>query len=244
MSCDPVHHLGHRGDSGAGRNVGAVYQDYRYAQRSRSNQFGLCAAATGVLGHHMADAMGLYQSTIAVHREWAARQHHLGLGQGQVRHVINQAQQVMVLRTRRKRGQVLPANRQKHPGRRLGQCGNSCIHIGHMLPLVASLRYPGRALQGQQRNTHSATGRNRIAAHLRGERMGGIHHMADTLRLQPGLQTRDTAKAADPRGQWLGNRRFGAAGVRKHCVHTGHSQGAGQLAGFCGSTQYEDALHG
>jgi len=241
---NPLQHLVHAACGGAWRNGRAVDQDDGQAQGTGGAELGLGATAARIFGHHMGDAVLLQQRRVGGYGEGAPCQHDVPALGRQRHRGVHQAQQKPVLLKGQKWLYMLSANRQEDAGRRMGQslCGGR--DIGHVLPMVTHLGLPSGALQRQQRNARNRTGGRGVAAHLGCERVGGVHHMADVLILQPGTQTVYTTKAADPQGQRLGQRRFGAACVRKNGVHLRIGQGLGQAAGFGGAAQHENPRYG
>jgi len=241
----PGHHIGDLRKDPARRQGGPVDQDDRQAQNARGFQFGGGACATGVLGDDMADAMFAQQGKIAGQIKGATGDDGGGIGQGQGAFGrINQAQQVMVLWLGGKGRKRLFADGQKHPRRAVGQGGDRGRDVGNVGPAVTGLSLPRRALQHRQRHIRLGAGRNGIAAHLRGERVGGVNDMADAFRLEIGHQPRHPAKAADPDRQRLRHRRGGTACIGIDRFHPRAGKGAGQQAGLGGAAQKKDACHG
>ena len=247
MTAKPSHHLRYRGRCAAHRHCRTINQNHRQTQRPSRFQLGGGTTAAGIFGHQMGNAVLQQQRTITLHSERATGDDYLRISQRQIRHRIDQAQQVMVrgaLGGRRKQQQVLPADGQKNPRWRGRQCGDGAVYVSNTLPLVAGLRLPSGALEGQQRHARSGAGIYRIAAHLRGKRVGGIDHMGDALRLQPVAQTGHTAKAADAGRQRLSDGRGGATGIRKNSIGAGIGQSARQLAGLGGAAQQQNTGSG
>ena len=196
----------------------------------------------------MGDAVRLQQAPVARQGERSPVQHHMAaLGghiQNRIDHRIDQAQQVPMLRASQKWRHMLAANGQKHPGRLGGQGLHRCGYIGHVLPHITSLSLPRGPLQRQQGHARFSTGLHRVAAHLRGKGVGGVHHMGNALGLQKVLQASHAAKSAHAGGQRLGYGCMGAAGVRKNTVHPRLNQGLRQAAGIQRAPQHQHTQHG
>ena len=113
---------------------------------------------------------------------------------------------VGVLRRGLKLGEGEAADAAEDFSRRRANRLDGSGHIGREGPIVAGPRLPGGPFDGEKRR---AGGRGRfdgVAAHLRGERMRGIHEHIDTLVPQIADEPFDAAKAAvsgsDRLGAW------------------------------------------
>ena len=109
---------------------------------------------------------------------------------------------------------VFAANRQENILEARCKCQSCSGHIRYMYPLIAGLGRPCGSLHRQQWNAKFRTCGNRMAAHLRGKGVGGIHHMADVLVAQVLHQTLHTAKTTHAGGQGGRAPRQRCAGVR------------------------------
>ncbi len=244
LHTQPTQRILNRAHGGALRQLRAINQYDRAAQLPRGVQLRPGALPARVLGHHMGDAVSLHQGQVMVQRERAAVYDHGAPALWECQTGVDQPQQVPVLGLVEERRHVLPANRQEHPGRALGQGCQGAGHIGCVLPFVTGLCLPGRALQCQQRQRHFGAGLHRVATHLGSKRVRGVDHMGDGLGLQAITQPGHTAKATHTGGQGLRHGRMGSPSVRKNSGHAGRGQCLCQLAGFGGATQQEDTSHG
>lgn len=244
MSIQPRHYLFHLMKHKARRQGWPVDQDHWNALDQSRFQLGLCPATPGVLGDDMGDAVILQQRQIARQIKGAARYDGPRIWQGQwrLRH-IDKAQEVVMLRFGRERRKVLFSDRQKDAGGPIGQRRHRTSHVGHMMPVIVGARSPRRALKNTQRCAGGGTGGDGVLAHLRGEWVGGVNHMADLFAPQIGGQTFGPAKAADAGRQRLRDRAVGAPGVGKDCIHAARRQSAGKGGRFGGAAQQEDARH-
>lgn len=214
-------------------------------QHAGSGQLGRSARAARVFRHDQIDPVFLHQSAVPFGRKRAAIDDYMGLGQGQrgIRRV-HQSQQVEMLRLGCESRQVLPSDGEHHTPRGACEGGDCSGDVGHILPVIPWLRLPRRAGQGQTGQGFGFAGDQRIAAHLRGERVGGVDQMSDTLGAQICPQPCDPAKAADALGQGLAQGALYAACEGQDAVDPGLCQGLTQGAGFGGAAEDEKAsLH-
>ena len=158
--------------------------------------------------------------------------------------IVDQSEQVMVLRLRGEFGKMHPADRQHDPARRPGQRGDGAGHIRHPLPGVAGFRLPRWARQGDQRHTGLLRGLHRVGAHLRGKRVGGIHQMGDGVVVQIRHQPRHAAKAANAHRDGLLPGTLDPAHIGQGGRDARIGQGAAQGAGLGRAAKDKDIGHG
>ncbi len=242
---EPKHHLRDCVDGWTVGHGGPVDQDNRQTQCTGGIQLGAGTGAAGVFGDDPVNVVNRQQVAVIFEGEGAARNDRYGVRQGQgFGRVIDQPQQVMMLRAGSKRCQVLATDGQKNPGRRIGQGGHGGFDIGHTGPKVARNVSPWRALQGYQRSASGRAGGNSVAAHFSGKRMGGVDHMGDRCGLQVIDKARGSAKTAAALRQGLRRGRGGATGIGIDGVLTGVGQGAGHQTGLGRAPQQKYARHG
>jgi len=149
-----------------------------------------------------------------------------------------------MLRLGRKSCQMHAAQSQHDALRRPAQRGDGGREISHHLPAVARGGLPGGARQRQQRNAGLRTGRDGVAAHLRGKRVRGIDEVRHTLVAQIPYQPGHTSEATYAHGDGL---RFGPghpAGIRQHGALSKFGQGQRERAGLQRAAQDKDVAHG
>ncbi len=194
-----------------------VDHDHRQLQRARCRDLGSSTCTTSVLRHHKFDFVVLHQRQVIRRRKRAARLHDSMVGKGQhdVRR-INQAKQIEMLGIGGKAVQMHAPDRQHDPcsGPRQGRHGTGDVR--HMGPAVAAFGLPRCARQRDQRHAGLGAGQYGIAAHLCGERMGGVDDVGDAMRAQIPDQPCNTTKAAHTLGQRLLHGSFNAARVGNH----------------------------
>ncbi len=209
----PRQHLGHRVGLAPRRNGGAVDHYDWHVQLTRGGDFGMGAGAAGILGYDQMNEMRAHQRQIACDAERAAILHDLVIGKGQRRvWLINQAQQVEMLWIRCKLGQMHASDGQHDAHGRTVQRRDCAGNIRHMRPIIARFGLPWRARQRDQRHVGVGAGGHGIGAHLRGEGVGGIDHVADRVIRQVARQPLRPAKTADALWQRLSYRAQNPAG--------------------------------
>lgn len=237
----PAHHLIHLPrDVSSGQQRAFDHHD-RQAKLARGVKLGPRAAAPGILGNDMADAVLAQQGEITGQIKRPARNHRLRIRQRQIARWIDKAQQVVMLGPGGKIGEILLADGQKHPRRRLRQGRDSARDIRNGAPVIAVTAYPSGSLKRQQGQARRATGRNRVPAHLRGKGMRGINDMGDILGTQIGAETRHAAKTAYAGWQGLSHRGQCAPGIGEDRVNALRRKAAGKGRGFGRSPQKEYA---
>lgn len=198
--------------------------DHYHWQREVARRLDFCRGkiTAGVLGHDDVCAVICQHSAIAGAVERPARHDNLRVGQRQRRaRRIDQPDQISVLRMRGESLEMQPANAEKHPTRRRAERFGRRCEIIDLDPVVAGRALPGRALERQQRHICLGAGGDRVRAHLRRERMGGIDDARNVFGAKIVDQASHAAEAAkapgDQRRRWV----FGAAGIGQHCIDAG-----------------------
>ena len=236
LASQPVHGLLRRLALQARRQLRAANHDDGDLQRSGSFNLGVGVGTAGILADDTVDSMALEQSDFVFQRERAACNDELvaRLRQGQyLIGLIDHAQHKvvrggLVCKSR----QLLAANRQENILEARCKRKGCCSHIRYMYPLIAGLGRPSGTLHRQQWNTKFCTCGNRMAAHLRGKRVGGINHMADLLFHQIGHQAFHATKPANPAGQGGLTASLRGTGIRINGLDTGFMQAGGQEIGI------------
>ncbi|MFM2388449.1 MAG: hypothetical protein RLZZ437_4 [Pseudomonadota bacterium] len=242
MPGHPIHHIRHAAHDCAVRDMRAVHHDDGQAQFARRGDFGDSPFAARVFGNDDIDMLITQQRGIIGHCKGSAGDGDGRLWQGHViTRSIDKTQQVMVLGGADKSVQMLPPDGQKHPARggaKDKRCTGKVWHVG---PVISGCGHPWRTFKGDKGHACGPAGQNGIRAHLRGEGMCGVNDMGDAFAGKKGLQSGNTAKAADTGGQGLGHRGFGAASVGIDRIGVVLLQGAGQKAGLGRAAKQKDA---
>lgn len=226
-------------------NGGAVDHQHRQAQFARGDEFRFGARAARVLADHKVDGVALQQRTIARGGKRPAIDHKRVVRQRwRLVRLIDETQQVMVLRLRSKCSDVHPPQRQQNAQAGAGERGNGRVDIGHRAPAVPCDRLPGGARQRDVRHVDAPGGLNGMSAHRGGEGVGRVDQMGHARFAQVIGKPVHAAEPADTHRHRLRARAFGAASIAESSGDAMSGQKAGQRAGFGGATQNKDFWHG
>jgi len=195
--------------------------DHHHRQREVARGLDFCRGriAAGVLGHDDFGAVIRQHGAVVGNFERSARHNHLGIEQRQ-RHArpIDEPDQVRMLLMRGERFELQAADAEKHPARRRTERFGRRCQIIDLDPLVAGRALPGRTLERQQRHGRHGAGGDRVRAHLRRERMGGVDDAHNVFVAKIVQQAVNAAKAAKAPGNRRRRRVFGAAGIGQCCI--------------------------
>lgn len=196
------------------RQLGPLWQDrtvdhqHWQAKRPRRVQLGPRAGAACVLGHNQLRLVPLHQRAVIGLGKRAAGDDDFGIRQGQFIGRIDQTQQIAMLGLGRELLKMHPTNRKEHALRFDVQRINCGGDIGNVSPVITGLRAPSGSRQRGQWRLRCTAGLNRVSAHLRGERMGRVDHMADPVVADVSDKPLHAAKPTDPNRQRLRARFF------------------------------------
>ena len=157
---------------------------------------------------------------------------------------VDAADQIVVLRGCGERADVLAADGEKHPARRVAQRCNGAGGVRDLGPAVAGDRRPCRPAQRQQSNSRTRCGGGGIGRDRRGIGMGGVDQRVDPFSAQIIAETCNAAEAAEPHRNGLRRRRRGAAGERQRHRKIGAAgQPPGQLPRLDRAAENENPSH-
>lgn len=238
---DPAQNILRGQDLFAVRDLRTIDHQNRQRQMTRCNNLGFRSGTARILGHDKIDPVLLHQIRVAGSRKRPAINDNAAIRQGNIAGLIDQAQQVMVLRLSTKGRQMHSPQSQHHTFRRLIECRYRALDVSDPVPSIARLGLPG--WPGQRRNRYAglSAGGNRISAHARSKRMRGIDHMRNVLRPQKRDQTHHAPVSADTRRNRLRSRVVHPSGIGKNRIQTGLGNRTGQRTGLGRSPQYQKA---
>ena len=147
-----------------------------------------------------------------------------------------------MLRMRGERFELQAADAEKRPARRRAERFGRRCEIVDLDPVVAGRALPRRTLERQQRHGRHGAGGDRVRAHLRRERMGGVDDAHNVFAAKIVHQAIDAAKAAKAPGNRRRRRVFGAAGIGQYCIDAriiGHR--SRETVGVGGAAEDQDA---
>ena len=214
------------------------------AERARGIKLGARSFSAGVLGDDDVDPAAGQKRGVCRHIKWSAGDHNLGIGQWKCFDGrVDKPQQIVVLRFCREGPESLAPDRKEDAARRVWQRGNRPGKITDHGPSVAGARCPRRALERAKPYLRLLAGRDRIAAHHGGERVGRIDDMGDFFGAKIAHKAVDAVKAADTGRKRLRKRRLGSPGVGIDGVETTFREAPGQDRRFCRAAEKKDARH-
>ena len=221
MAGEPVHGVLRRRNRWPGRNEWALDHHDRQAKRARRLDLGDGCIATRVFRQNNLDAMLAEKLDVVLRREGPARLDEDDVRQSEGRGgQIDEADNVGVLR----RGLQLGEGEAADPAENLPGLGayrlDSGGHIWRKRPIVAGLRLPGRSFDREQRRAGGRSRFDGMAAHLRGEGVGGIHQHLNALVPKIADEPLDAAKPAASGRDRLGAGRGSPAGEGKRGIET------------------------
>lgn len=209
------------------------------------HQLGARAIAAGILGNDDLDGMFVQKRPVRFDRERSAIDDDAVTRQGRRRlRLVDEAQQIMVLRLRGEGGEVLTPERQHHASGGTGKGSHRFIDIRYIAPVVARFARPWRARQGDKRYAGLIRGFAGIGAHRGGEGMGRIDQMRDSVRLQKMGEPFRPAETADAHRDGLGAGICDPSGIAQHRRHAGIGERGGESTGLARAAENEDVGHG
>lgn len=244
MSGNPTHHLIDLPENGSNGQGWPIDENDRKSQDAGRLQLCFGPCTTRVLGNDMGDTVDLQKRQIIRHRKRPTVDDGARVRQGQCAFgSIDKSQKIMVLRLSGETGQVQLADRKKDPHRNVGQGVDGLLHACYRPPVVARPGDPRRAFKDAKPDAGLGASLDRVATHLRRERMGGINQMRYPFGTYEIGQPPGPAKAADAGGQGLRRRLFGAARIGKDSRDPSFRHGACQMRGFGGPAKDKEARH-
>lgn len=240
----PLHHLVHRPDAVPRRQNRPRNQDDRQVQRACGGKFCARSGSAGILRDNMADTVAVQQGSIPCHAKRPPRNQDACIRQRQDIRLIDQTQDIVMLRFRGEQAQILASDCQKNPGWRLGQGIHRGLYVPNHDPAITGYGNPRGTLNYDQRQAQGGAGRNRVPAHPGGEGVGRIDDMRDLVVGQVGLQPFDTPETPDPRRNGLFNRLIGSPRIGIRGRHSRSPQRMGKQPCLGRTTQKQDIRHG
>ena len=156
---------------------------------------------------------------------------------------IHAADQVMVLRRRAERRQILPSEREKNIPRRRTQNPHGICRVLYFNPPIAVDGGPRRALQGEYGGMHLTRRTESVSGNCSRVRMSGIDQCDHVVVPQIPGETRDPAKASPPHGHGVCRGRCRAAGHRQGDVDVrARGETLGEQSRFGGASQNQDVI--
>ena len=242
---EPCHHLVDRGNHVPFRHVGTRNHDDGYCQPPRRVDFGACARPAGISCDDPVHTTRAHEVQISFFCKGTTRDDHFRPWQRKTTcRLIDETQNISVLRLCREGLPVLPPDGEEHARRLVGQSGYGTCQIGNRDPAVVPTLRPWGANKSDQWHGRGRAGLDGIPAHRTGEGVGGINDVRYAFVSKVVCKPVRTAKSARAHRQRLVDRHLGAAGIGIDRRDTAVRERAGQIGRFGGASQKEDARHG
>lgn len=211
---EPLHHFSDTFDRKPLGQSRPLDHDDGQAQLTRGIDLGARALPAGIARHDPSDAPRKQHLAFACERERPARDDEIGIRQRQrTSRSINETEREGMLRPGRKRRDMLPANREEHPGSFGWQRRDGGGNVSNLDPVIAGGLFPWLAFQRDQRRIQLRAGCQRITADLRCKGMGRIDHMRELFLPDNIGKSVRTAEASDTHGQRLIGRNLRSTGI-------------------------------
>ena len=218
--------------------------DDRQSQLARGIDLGTRACAAGIAGDDPFDTSRTHQVNFAGERERSTRNDQICIRQRQrTARRIDEAERVGVLRLRRERRDVLPADGQENIRPCLRQRGHGGFDVLSIDPDIVLRFDPWLALERKQRRFRRRTGGKHVAADLGCKGMGRIDHMRKFVPPDDSGHPVSAAETPSARRQGLIDRHLRSTGIGIDRVDPDSRDCSRQQICFARSAQDEDA-HG
>ncbi len=191
----------------------------REPERARGYDFGNGGAPARVLRQNRFNPMFAEQADVVSGGERPACLNDADMRQiGSFHRGIDKADYIGVLRRGQQLRQREAANSAEHDARLRPERGDGRRHIRHLDPSVFWQFHPGRAFDSQKRSAVYLGRLDGVAAHLAGERVGGIDQNIDAPVFEMADEPFYTAKSATAHRNRLSARRDRSARERQNRV--------------------------
>ncbi len=229
----------------ARRHGRALDHRHRQAQHPRRVKLGVGAVAPGILADDELYAMITHQRRIPLDREGAPIDDQIMVRQVWTRiGLLDEAQQITMLRLGSECGDMHPAEREHHALRRPVERGDRGFDGGHDRPSIAFDGPPGRPAKRDERDAGDPRRGDRIRADLRGEGMRRVDEVRDPLVAQIGREPVRTAEPAYPNRNRLRAGPCSAARIAQRRGEFTIGDRRGQRRGLRRAAEDKDVRHG
>ena len=213
---NPVQNLFDGADFASLRRVGPIDHEYRQAEFPGGIDLGACAFTAGISGYQKIDPVRFQKIALcrfcirpSINDDIVTWQRRALL-----RDVDESQEIVMLRRDLEDRDFRSPNCKENAPGSTANRLGGSG-RVRHTSPAISGTGRPRRSCKRNQGHASGCTGRYRVPAYLRGERVGCVDQVRDGMVREIVDQARCAAKPADSSRQWLRDGFRYATGVGK-----------------------------
>ncbi len=235
-----------RGDCRHARQRRTAQHDHWQAERAGGCNLAVGRFTAAVASDDDLDRVLRKECALIGFHEWAALDDVACVWQRErsVRR-IDAANDIVMLRRRLERHELLAAERKKNAAWCGAQRLHGAFHVVDFGPTIAADARPGWAAQRKQLNICLFCGVCRVPGYLRRIRMGSVDQQVDAFAPQVVREPVCAAEAAHAHRHALRCRLFGAPGERElHGNMRALRQCAGKRPRFGRASEYKDAFHG
>lgn len=241
---EPCHHLAGRGNRVPSRHVWARDHNNGYFHAPCRIDLGTGAGSAGISCNDPGDMPRAHQVQVPLFGEGSPRDDHFRLRQWQLSvGLIDEAQNIAVLRLCRELLQVLPAYGEKHARRLVRQSGRSTRQIWDRNPVIVRTLCPLGPDKSDQRHTGSNARLHRVPAHRISKGVGGVDDVRDAFVMKVARKPMRTPESACAHRKRLVDRHQGTAGIGIDRVQPRRRRRSRQSVSITRTSQDEDAHH-
>lgn len=246
MSIDQIQNIGRcmHNHGRRGLRLRPFDHDHRQTEAARRENLAIGRRPAAVLGDETINPFRYEQGGLAFGVEGPTILDDMIIGQGQILHRFNGADQIEMLRRHDKSLDLQAPDGEEDAARNGSQNLRGGLHIRDGNPVIALLFPPGRAGQGNELDPCFPRRHTRMVGHDRREWMRRIDQHVDLVVTQKSHKPRNATEAPDAKGNGRRHRRAGPPGqgeqagkIRPPREHFG------QGAGLAGATKEKDLLH-
>lgn len=213
---DPVQNLCNGADFVSLRRTGPVDHEYRQTEPPGGIDLGAGAFAAGVPGYQKIDSVRFQKVTLIRFRKRPTINNDGMMWQcGALLRGVDEAQEIVMLRRGLEDRDFRSPNGKENPAGRAAKSPGGCRRARHSGPAITWAGRPRRSCKRNHWNASDCTGRDRIPAYLRRERVGGVDQVCNGVVLEIGCQACCAAKPPGSSRQGL-------------CDGTCHTTGIGE----------------
>ena len=195
---NPVQNLFDGADLVSLQRVGSIDHEYRQAEPPGGIDLGAGAFAAGIPGNEKVDPVRFHKVTFGRLCKWPSINDDVVMWQcGAFLRGIDESQEIAMLRRGLEDRYFRSPNGKEDASGRIAKRSGGSGHVGHSDPAIARAGRPRRSCKRDQGYAGSCAGRDRVPAHLRGVRVGGVDQMRNGMVLEIVGQARC---AAEPPG--------------------------------------------
>ena len=201
---NPVQNLFNGADFASLRRVGPIDHEYRQAEFPGGIDLGAGAVAAGISGYQKIDPVRFQKVALSRFCKWPSINDDIMMWQrGALLWDVDESQEIVMLRRDLEDRDFRSPNGKENALGRSAKRSGGLDRVRHSSPAISGTGRPRRSCKRDQGHASGCTGRDRVPAHLRGERVGGVDQVRNGMVLEIVHQASRAAKSAGSSGQWL-----------------------------------------